>query len=103
MVYRSPQIKLLALDGDDYLVQVRLVTRFGTTATNLVGIGLAKLLAPTPNRLIGNKDVMIEHHLLNVAVAQRKGKIQPNPVLDNLDRETVAMVSAGYHLRVSHD
>jgi len=79
-----------------------LVTKLRATVTELIGTGLAKLPAPTSNRLIGNKDASIEYHLLHVAVAQRKGKIQPHALLNNLAGETVAMVSLlicqGFHI-----
>jgi hypothetical protein len=55
----------------------------GTLAPQLIGVLLSELLTPFPNRLVGHFNPAIEHHFLNVPVAQRKGVIQPNAMANN--------------------
>jgi hypothetical protein len=51
-LHGSPEVVLLALNGDHHLVQIPLVGRLETTATNLMGIRLSKLFAPLADGFI---------------------------------------------------
>jgi hypothetical protein len=51
-IHGSPQVIWLPFDGDHNLVQIPLVSRLETTATNLMGIRLSKLFAPLADGFI---------------------------------------------------
>ena len=70
---RSPQVKMLSFDGDHHFVKVPLIHRDPASFTNLIGIVLRKPLAPIADRFVGHLNTAIEHHLLDVAVAQGEG------------------------------
>ena len=69
-----------------------LVSRLGATATNLIRILLSKLFAPFADRFVGHLNAAIEHHFLNVAVAQREVVIEPDAVTNDLDGKSVVFV-----------
>ena len=65
----------------------------GPTATNLIGICLSELSAPFADGFIRHLNAPIEHHFLNVAVAQREGVVEPDAVANNLDGKSVVFVA----------
>jgi hypothetical protein len=58
----------------------------------LIRILLSELLTPFPNRFVSDFNAMIEHHLLNVPVAQGKSLIQLDAVADNFARKSMTRV-----------
>ena len=56
LIHGTPQIMLNALDPDEYLVEVPLVARPGTTAAQTISKALAKFLAPASHRLVGDDE-----------------------------------------------
>jgi hypothetical protein len=51
LINGAPKIMLRALNPDEHLIEMPLVTRSRTTAAQTVGEGLAELLAPAPDSL----------------------------------------------------
>ena len=60
------QVEELFLDSKSGAFEV------GTFAPKLVRVLLSEFLTPFPNRFIRHLDPAIQHHFLNVPVAQRK-------------------------------
>src|SRR5271163_418296 len=81
-----------AVDLHKHLVQVPLVARARAAAAQLVGVGLAELVTPAPDRLIAHHDTTYQHQLLDLTKAQRQPKIQPNALINDLHRIPVALV-----------
>src|ERR1700752_22678 len=92
LVDRAPEPMLLAGDGDDDLIQVPLVAALGRAPTNAVGELAAKFQTPLPDRLIGHRDTASRQYLFDHAKAERKPKIQPYRVADDLSRVPIAGV-----------
>jgi hypothetical protein len=92
LIYCPPQIVMLALDCQKYLVEMSLVAGLGTAAMELIGIVLAKLTAPLANRLVGDGDSTFQEYLFDVAKAQAEPKIQPHRMADDLDRKAVILI-----------
>lgn len=88
-IHCSPQIILPFLDRHYYLIEMPFVSDEGAFASKLIGIPLSELLAPFPNRFIGDLNAPIEHHFLNVSVAQGKGVVEPNAVANDFTRESM--------------
>ena len=56
LIHGAPKIVLHALDPDEHLIKVPLVTGSRTTAAQAVGEGLGEFLAPAPNGFVGDDD-----------------------------------------------
>lgn len=62
------------------------------TTANRIGKALRKLFAPRTNRLIADLDTPMEQQLLHIFIAQRKRKLEPNCIADDLSGEAVTVV-----------
>ncbi len=58
----------------------------------VVGVSLTELEAPFSDSLIGEGDSAYEHHLFNVAEAQREAEIEPDTMTDNLSWKAVPTI-----------
>ncbi len=76
-----------------------MLTRISTQvrASEFSGIGQAKLKRPTANRFIRDIDAPLGQHILDIAKAQRKAKVQPDRLLDHSDREAMATIGRTAH------
>ena len=70
-----------------------LIHRGSATFTNLVGVILGKLSGPVANGFISHFNAPIEHHLLDIAVAQGKSVVQPDTVANDFDGKPVTFVA----------
>src|SRR5437762_5621239 len=84
---------LLPGDADDDLIEVPFVATPRRSPTYAVGEFPAKFEAPLPDRLVRHRDAAGGQHLLDHAQAQRKPKIQPDRVADDLSRVAMAGVN----------
>src|SRR6266446_4511823 len=57
----------------------------------------AELQHPTPHRFIGDVEPALGEQFLYVAVAQREAEIEPDRVLDDLGRKTMAAIAERSH------
>lgn len=99
-IHCSPQVILLAFNGDHNLVKMPFISRLGATA-NLIGILLSKLFAPLPNRFVRHLNAAIEHHFLDVTVAQRKGEVEPDTGTNDLDGKPMVFVTDAHGLALT--
>jgi hypothetical protein len=76
----------LAVDLDEDLVQVPLVTRPGLAAAQRIDLLLPQLHAPTADGLVGDDHAALKHQLLDLTEAEREPEVQPHAVGDHLDR-----------------
>ena len=104
-IHCSPQIVLLALNSDNHFIEMPFICNVWAFVTKLIGILLPELPAPFPNRLICHLNPAIQHHFLNVSVAQGEGVVEPDAVADDFGGETMAMVQVGLfvHGRIISD
>ncbi len=61
------------------------------------GVGQAKRHRPATNHLIRYVDPPLSEHIFDIAKAQRKAEIQPDGMLDDQGRETVAGIGNILH------
>jgi hypothetical protein len=87
-----PEIMPCAVDREKDLIQVPLVARLGAPATELIGIRLPELLAPLPDRFVGDDDSTSEQQLFDIAIAEAEAEVEPDAVADDLGREAVVFV-----------
>src|SRR5574340_150137 len=95
LVHGAPQVVAFAVDPDEHLVHMPRVTRSGPPPAQLVGVALAELGAPVADRLVGDHDAALEHHLRDVPQAQREAVVEPDAVADDLHRVPVPLMSVG--------
>jgi hypothetical protein len=82
-------------DGEHHFVEMPLVPRSWTAATELIGIRLAKLATPLADGFIRHPDATFTQELFDIAEAQTKPKVQPHGVADDLDRKAVILIFGG--------
>jgi hypothetical protein len=92
LIYRAPQIMPLAVDGEEYLVEILCVLWPGTAAPELIGILLPEFATPLPDGLVGHDDAANEREFLHSVVAQAESVVEPDGVTDNLDREAAVLI-----------
>jgi hypothetical protein len=66
LIHGAPQIVLHSLDPYEYSVEVPFVSRLGPAAAQTAGKGLAELLAPAPDRLIGSDNASFSQQQLDI-------------------------------------
>jgi hypothetical protein len=64
-----------ALDGEHHLVEVPFVTRPRTSATQLIGVLLAKFAAPFADRLIGHHHAALTQDFFHIPEAQAESEV----------------------------
>ena len=95
LIYGPPQIMPFLVDREEHFIQMPLITRPGTPATQLVGVLLAKLATPPADGFVGDDDTADEQELFHVTMAQRKAEIQPDGMADDLTGESMTFVEIG--------
>jgi len=92
LIHRPPQIIALALDRQQDLVEMPLIPRLSPSVSKLIGIGLAKLAAPLPDRFVGHDDPTGKQELFRVAVAETEAGVQTDAMADDFDTKTMMLV-----------
>src|SRR5258708_3674782 len=92
---------LLALDPDEHLIKVPLVTGPRAASTQAAGEGLAEFLAPTPHRLMGDDDAPFSQKQLDIPQAEAEHVIQPDSVADDLGGKAMAVMRVRRRLHVT--
>ena len=75
-------------------IQIPCVTRPPLPGTQSACILTTKLPAPATDRFVADGHSPLSHHLLDVAIADAKPKVQPDTLADDVDGKTVAMIAA---------
>jgi hypothetical protein len=99
LIDRAPKIMLHSANPDEHLVEVPLISRSWTTATQAFGKVLAEFLAPAPDGLIGDNNAPLGQEELNVSQAEAEHVVQPDRMTDDLGAKAKAVVRVGrrYH------
>jgi len=101
LIHGTPKIVLHALNPDEHLIKVPLVTGLWTTAAQAIGKALAELLAPAPNGLIGDNDATLRQQEFNISKAEAERVIQPDGMADDLSGKAMAVVRVGWALHAA--
>ena len=92
LIHGTPKIMLHALNADEHLIEMPLVTASRTTAARASGKDLAKLFGPTTNGLIGDDDATLGQKELNIPQTEAEHVIQPDGTADDLAGKAMAVV-----------
>ena len=90
-----PEVVTLTIDGEDHLIGMPLITGLRTPMAELIGILLAEFTTPFPDRFVRDEHTANEQACLHIAIAEAEVVIQPDPMADDLGRETVVLVAVG--------
>src|SRR5260370_37154571 len=82
----------LPVDLQVDFIHVPFVATTRTATAQFIGIRLPEFHRPLTDGFIRQDDAALRHNLFNITETERKAKIQPNAVTDNLRREAVASV-----------
>jgi hypothetical protein len=83
----------LATEREENPVEVLLVARSGAPPPELVGVLLAKLLAPLAEGRVGHEHATDEQEFLPSAVAEAEAEIEPTRGTDALDWAAVVLLA----------
>ena len=102
LVDGTPEILQLAVDSKEDLVQMPVVAESALAPLQFPDILCAKLLTPQPNGFIGYEDAAFRQKILDVSEAQAETMVGPDPITDDLGRETVTVItgSGAFHRRI---
>ena len=89
LIDSAPEIMQLALDPNEHLVQVPLVTGSGPAPTQIAREARAKLQTLPTDTLIRNKDGALRQEQLDISKAQAEYMIETDRVPDQLGWKTM--------------
>jgi hypothetical protein len=92
LIHGAPQILLLAVDPNEDLVQVPVVSEPSLASLQFPSILRTELLAPAPDGLIRHDDSPLGEKILHISEAQTEAMVRPDRIADDLGRETIAGV-----------
>jgi hypothetical protein len=81
------------MNREQDLIQMPLITWPGTSTAQLIGVLLAKLATPFPDRLVGHDHATDEQKLLYISVTEAEPVVQPHAMANDLSREAVVLIS----------
>ena len=96
LINGAPKVVLDALNPDEHLIHVPLVSWPRPAPAHAAGEGMTELPAPAPHGLVGNRHAPFSEKQLDVAETEAEYMIQPHSVADDVGREAVAVVRVGW-------
>lgn len=93
LIHGPPEIMALPIDREEHFIQVPLVTRLRASASELIGMRLAKFPTSLTGRLIGDDDPARGQQFFDIAVAEAEPEIEPDRVADDLYREAAILIA----------
>jgi hypothetical protein len=93
LIHGAPQIPLLAVDSNEDLIQVPVVTQPSLSSLQFPSIIETEFLTLLPDRLIGDDDSALGEKILDIPETEAEAMISPDRIADDLGRETIAGVT----------
>jgi hypothetical protein len=101
LIHCTPQIVVHALNPDEHLIEVPLVTGPRTAAAQSAGKTLTEFLAPAPDSLIGDDDATLGQQQFNISQAEAEHVIQPDSMADEIGWKPMAVVGVRRRLHAA--
>ena len=92
------EIMLHALDLDENLIKMPLISGPWPTTSQTIGKIRTELLAPALYRLVGDIDATLSQDQLNIPQAEAERVVQPDGMADDLGGEPTTIVRVGWRL-----
>jgi hypothetical protein len=96
----TPEIHPHTGDPDHHFIQMPSIARPRPTPAQPSRNWRAELQHPTPHRFIGDVEPAFGEQFLHVAVAQREAELEPDCMLDDLGRKTMAAIAERSHAAI---
>src|SRR5260370_2655713 len=93
----APQVDHAAIDLHIDLIQVPTRVGFGAAFTQVRRDHRPEVVYPAPNGLVGDRNAAFCQQVFDVAQAQREPEVEPDRLLNDLGRESVAAVADSLH------
>src|SRR6202030_1019428 len=103
IIHGTPEIRPLAGDAHHHLVQMPAIARPRATLAQPSRDRGTELQHPSPHRFVGDVEPSFGQQFLDIAVAQGEAEIEPDRVLDDLGRESMAAVAERAHADILSD
>jgi hypothetical protein len=97
----APEVALHALDPDEHLIEVPLVSWPRPAAPQAIGEIRAEFLAPPSHRLVGDDNASFSQDQFNISQAEAEHMVQPHDMADDLRREPMTIVRVGWWLHAA--
>ncbi len=88
-IHSPLQVILLFFDCHHDLIEMPFICDVKAVAPKLICILLSEFLAPFPNRFVRHLNPAMQHHFLNVSVAQGESVVEPDTVTDDFAGKTM--------------
>ncbi len=88
-IHCPPQVILLLFERHHYLIKMPFVSNVRTFTPKLIRILLPEFLTPFSNCFVSHLNSSIQHHFLNVSVAQGESVVEPDTVTDDFAGKTM--------------
>src|SRR5688572_17860896 len=88
---------LHSVDLEKDFVEMPLVARLCPSASELISIRWAELVAPAPDRFVAQLHSPECHHQLHIPEAHAEVEVQPYALRDDLFREPITTIRVGRH------
>ena len=97
----APEVALHALDPDEHLIEVPLVSWPWPAAPQAIGEIRTELLAPPSHRLVGDENASFSQDQLHIAQAEAEYVVQPHGMADDLGRKPMAVAWVRWRLHAA--
>ena len=97
----APEVALHALDPDEHLIEVPLVSWPRPAAAQAIGEIRAEFLAPPSHRFVGDDNAALSQDQLHIAQAEAEYVVQPHGMADDLGRKPMTIVGVGWWLHAA--
>ena len=101
LIDRAPKVVLHALDPDEHLIEVPLVSWPRPAAAQAIGEIRAEFLAPPSHRLVGDDNASFSQDQLHIAQAEAEYVVQPHGMADDLGRKSMTIVGVRWRLHAA--
>jgi hypothetical protein len=97
LIDSTPKIMLDALDLQEDLIEVPLRPQLSlVSAAKFLCVIRAELIAPLPDRFVGQLNTAPRHHLLDVSVTHREPEVEPDHLADDIAGKAMTTVEVGW-------
>ncbi len=100
LVDRPPEVGRFAIDRQEDLVEVPLVSRPWTSPPELIRILLTELERPATDGFVAEDDASGCHQFFDITKAERKAVVQPERVTDDFRRVAMTLIGRGSDVRL---
>ena len=92
LVYGPPELMLLAVDLDEYFIDVKGVAETSVPSLKAAGINRTELNATETDRFAADGDTAFREKIFDIAVAEVESMLEPDGIGNNVRWESMAFI-----------